>query len=365
VRLTATGNDGARKLDLTDWLDLDYDALLPRQWGSAQPFADGTFQTANNKARFVPTHYQATALAGLTLNTGRIRDQWHTMTRTGLVPKLFGHRAEPHVEISSHDANRLGIKAASLVEIHGTAGSNLARALVSDTMKPGQVFQPMHWSGSFAQNALANAASTQVCDPVSGQPALKSAKVSLTPFNAAWHGFGIGLNPLAGDLQYMAMRPLNIGYAFECADKTIPSQWSAFIAEKLREPAIISSVYGSNPAQYRCIALSEGRLTFAFFASDKPVSASREWLQQQLGKLVNPLEILAGRPALAGEDKGPILCACMNVGRNEISNFISRNSEAVLMSVCEATGAGTGCGSCRIEVQRMINQHQGFAQAAE
>ena len=365
VRLTATGNDGSRKLDLTDWLELDYDTMLPRQWGGRQPFSDGNFQTSNSKARFVPTNYSALSQDGLTLNTGRIRDQWHTMTRTGLVPRLFGHRAEPHVEISPEDAERLGIKVADLVEVLGAGGSSIARALVSDAVLPGQVFQPMHWNGSFANNAVANAASTQVRDPVSGQPALKSAKVSLVAFKAAWHGFGICINPFASDLNYFSMRPLREGFAFECADKTLPQNWLRFIAENFQDTETSSSVYGSNPSQYRCIGLDDGRLTFAFFASDKPVAASRDWLQQQLGKPVNPLEILAGRPALAGEDKGPILCACMNVGRNDISRFISKNTGAALQTVCDATGAGTGCGSCRMEVQRMINQHLGFAQAAE
>jgi assimilatory nitrate reductase catalytic subunit len=365
ARLTAIANEGARKLDLTDWQFQDYETLSPQQWGGAQPFADGKFQTPNGKARFVPTNYAAIERDGLTLNTGRIRDQWHTMTRTGLVPRLFGHRAEPHVEISPQDAKRLGIAAASLVEIQSAKGTSLARALLSDAMPSGQVFQPMHWSSSFANNALANAMSTSVRDPVSGQPALKSAQVSVQPYQAAWQGFGVSIHPVTSKLDYFAVRPLSTGRAFECADKALPENWSQFMAELFPQVEISSSVSGSNPAHYRCVALKDGRLIVAFFASDKPVSASREWLQQQLGKSVNPLEILAGRPAAAGEDKGPILCACVNVGRNEISRFIIKSPGTALQAVCDATGAGTGCGSCRIEVQRMINETRRFNQAAQ
>ena len=365
VNLTVIANNSTRKLDLAQWLTQDYEDLSPQQWGGAQPFHDGKFQTATGKARFVPTQYTTVKQADLTLNTGRIRDQWHTMTRTGLVPKLFGHRAEPHVEISSYDAKRLGIAAAGIVEIRNELGTSLARALVTDAVTAGQVFQPMHWSKRFANNALANSTSSHARDPISGQPALKSSQVSLLPYQAQWYGFGVALQPVTSLSEYFAIRPLDIGNAFECAGKSIPASWPQLLLEAFPSIEISSSVHGSNPAHHRCIAIKDGHLQFAFFASDKPVLASREWLQQQLGKIANPLEILAGRPLSAGEDRGPILCACMNVGRNQISKFIAENANASLDSICQATGAGTGCGSCRLEVKKMMMEVPKFSLAAE
>ena len=365
ANLTTVANHGTRKLDLTNWIGQDYETLAPKQWGNGRPFSDGKFQTSNHKAHFVPTPYQEIKRTDFTLNTGRIRDQWHTMTRTGLVPKLFSHRAEPHVEISPHDAEHLGISAATLVEIRTERGSSLARALVTGTMAPGQIFQPMHWSSKFANNALANAALPEARDPVSGQPALKSAQVSLKKYNAAWYGFGVATHAISSKPDYFATRPLDHGIAFECAGKLLPADWAQFIAELLPTATITSSVHGSNPAQFRCLAYVNNRLEFAFFASDQPVNISRDWVQQKLGTSINPLEILAGRPLVAGEDKGPILCACMNVGRNQISRFIANNSQSTLQTVCDKTTAGTGCGSCRIEVQKMIQEAQKFPQAAE
>jgi assimilatory nitrate reductase catalytic subunit len=365
ARLTTVANDGARKLDLEAWLLEDYETLAPKQWGNAQPFADGKFQTPNGKANFVPTRFAAPHRDGLTLNTGRIRDQWHTMTRTGLVPRLFGHRAEPHVEISPQDAKRLGITAAGLVEIHNVRGRSLARALVTDALSPGQIFQPMHWSSSFANNGLSNVVMSDIRDPVSGQPALKSAQVMLHPYPAAWYGFGIAFEAASCRTDYFAWHPLHKGMAFECASKNAPENWPRFLAQMFLNLDITSSVYGSHPVHYRGLAIKDGQLSFAFIASDRPVSAAREWLQGQLGKPVNPLEILAGCPAKAGEDKGSILCACMNVGRNDIHRFIGKNPNASLVMVCDATGAGTGCGSCRIEVQRMISETEQHAQTAE
>ncbi len=364
VHLTTVANDGARKLDLSQWRGQDYESLSAQQWGTERPFADGKFQTANGRARFVPTAYAAIERDGLTLNTGRIRDQWHTMTRTGLVPKLFGHRAEPHVEISTIDATRLGIAAASLVEIHTAKGKSLARALIDKTAQPGQIFQPMHWSSSFANNSLSNSVMQSTRDPSSGQPALKSTQVNLRPYQAAWYGFGIALDPCTSKLDYFAMRPLDNGQAFECAHNALPKDWTTFVSELFPQDEIASSVQGSNAAQFRCIGFRDGKLSFAFIASNKPAAVARDWLQNQLGKHVNPLEILAARPLQAGEDRGPILCACMNVGRNQISSFIEKNRSATLQTICEATTAGTGCGSCRIEVQRIIQSaHEPHSQA--
>ena len=159
VRLTQMGNNGQRKLDLTAWNDVDYEALQPMQWGGTRPFANGQYQTSTGKAHFIVTDYVALPAQDMTLNTGRIRDQWHTMTRTGLAPKLFGHRAEPYIEINPQDATRLGLAASEIVEVSRNSRKSFARALVTDAVKPGSIFQPMHWNGSFANASMANAAS--------------------------------------------------------------------------------------------------------------------------------------------------------------------------------------------------------------
>jgi assimilatory nitrate reductase catalytic subunit len=354
AQLTTVANYGMRQLDLTKWILPDYNQLAPQQWGKTQPFSDGKFQTPSGKARFVPTRFTAIDRQDFTLNTGRIRDQWHTMTRTGLVPKLFGHRAEPHIEISIQDAAKLGIEAGSLVEIENDLGKSLARALIGNSVQTAEVFMPMHWSDTLANNAKANSVFSQSCDAISGQPALKSAQVSIRPFAAAWYGFGVALNAVSSDLDYFSMRPLHNGFSFECADKKLPEHWPDFLTETFVGCETESSVHGSKTA-YRCLGLKNGRLSFTFFASQKPVAVAREWMQGQLGQIVNPLEILAGRPLRPSEDKGAIICACMNVGRNQILNFINKNPLSNLQTVSAATGAGTGCGSCRGEVQRMLD----------
>jgi assimilatory nitrate reductase catalytic subunit len=365
VALTQVANNNSRKLDLSDWNTADYDTLKPKQWGGTHPFADGKFQTASGRAQFVPTQWQPTTDTKVILNTGRIRDQWHTMTRTGLVPRLFSHRAEPHIEISPRDAKRLDIAPASLAAIEGPNGTSILRALVTDAVKPGEAFQPMHWSSTHASSGLANIYAPTPSDPVSGQPALKSVSVSLKPYRATWYGFGLSLNDAMPQAAYRAHRPLSSGIAFECADELRPEDWMTWLSLSIGEGGEVSSLRGSDPTSFRCVVMRDERLAFAFFASASPVQVSRSWLESLLGKPTNPFAVMAGRPSAPGEDQGAILCACMGVGSNRLSRYIAGTPGASLEQVCRETSAGTGCGSCRAEIRRMMDENAKHLEAAE
>ncbi len=370
--LTQIENGGSRKLDLSEIGAEDYETLRPMQWGGESPFAGARFQTPTGKAQFVATPVQAERLHSretFVLNTGRIRDQWHTMTRTGLSPRLMRHRAEPYLEICAADAARLGLRDAELAIVAGDRGSSILRALITDTVRPGHVFQPMHWSAPFASRGVANSAVPVRLDPVSGQPDLKSAFVSVTRFKATWFGFGLSLTSAKITTSYWSKQNLGAGFAFECAVEAEPQNWPEFL-ESVMGPSHktdeITFVAGVSPAQFRWALFRSGVLQAAFFASAAPVSVSRSWLIDRLGKAdTTALDILAGRPRRQGDDAGAVLCACMNVGRNAISSFAARNPAAGLDAVCQATGAGTGCGSCRPEITKVIHEAQAFRHAAE
>ncbi len=148
ARLTAAENDDRRDLDLgalADISDADYAALEPFQWplragerpGETRFFADGRFYHADGKARFVATPFRAPAARTsdrypLILNTGRIRDQWHTMTRTAKTPRLMAHIGEPFVEIHPDDAQTIGVATADLAEIESAHGRAVLRVVVAD-----------------------------------------------------------------------------------------------------------------------------------------------------------------------------------------------------------------------------------------
>ncbi len=362
--LTSVLNSGSRLLDLTDIASLDYDTMAPQQWGGPQPFAKPKFETPDGKARFVATPMAGATLAAshaFTLNTGRIRDQWHTMTRTGLVPRLFDHRAEPYIEIHPTDAKGLNLKHAELATVKGPHGSSVVRVLISKSVCIGSVFQPLHWSSGFASAAKANAATLAVVDPVSGQPAFKSAPVTVQRFPAQWFGFGVMTGQAKPRFDYWAIRPLPSGQSFECAGLEQPENWQACLAPliDLDDAGFeVSQLTSSSSKAFRCVALRGGKLQFAFFASEIPVPASRHWLQQIVGTEVVAMQVLAGRPATAIADFGPIVCSCNGVGRMQISAAAILQPNASLYQICEQTRAGMGCGSCRPEVQKIIRESQ-------
>jgi assimilatory nitrate reductase catalytic subunit len=372
--LTGVANKGTRLLDLSEYAsisDADYVALMPFQWGGGRLHKKLSFQTADGKARFVPTPYRAPALrvsrGEFRLNTGRIRDQWHTMTRTGLSPRLMQHRGEPHVEINPHDADELGLSPGDLVCLANAQGEVIMRALISPLVTAGEAFMPMHWSGAFASAARINVAIEGNTDPVSRQPELKAGTARLNRYEAMWHGFGISVQRPQLATGYWSLQPITNGYAFECAD-TVPIDDNSSFARRLldvvNEDALMS-VAASDGGFARFALTRDGHLAGAFFMSRGPVSAARNWLIGQLGAKVEPLQILLGRPASAAEDKGAIVCACMNVGRNEIWSYGTRNPSHSLIAICEGTGAGTGCGSCRTEVARIMTEVSQRLQAAE
>ena len=174
ARLSAFENGGARDFDigaLAEIGDAEYDALEPFQWPRPVPaaarrrsrlFADGRFFTRSGKAQFVATAPRAPAHRPdadypLVLNTGRIRDQWHTMTRTGRSPRLTGHNPEPFVQVHPLDAKRFGLTTGDLADVRSAIGRIVVRLEISDAVVPGQVFAPMHWSDRVRERSRASA----------------------------------------------------------------------------------------------------------------------------------------------------------------------------------------------------------------
>ncbi|MPZ12129.1 MAG: molybdopterin-dependent oxidoreductase, partial [Kiloniellaceae bacterium] len=240
--LTAAGNDGSRDLDLSgclDWQAADYEALQPFQWplaaGSSVPgrkrfFTDGGFYTEDGRANFIavapPTSRAEDSAPPFLLNSGRVRDQWHSMTRSGRSPRLSQHVAEPFVEMHPADAARLDILPAGLVALSNHRGRYLARAVVTERQQPGQLFAPMHWSGQWASAGRIDALVSRRRDPHSGQPALKMTRVSAAAFPAAWYGFAVVVHrPQAVAADYWALARTEGGWRIELGGLEAPADW--------------------------------------------------------------------------------------------------------------------------------------------
>ncbi|MDB5729063.1 MAG: nasA, partial [Noviherbaspirillum sp.] len=178
-----------------------FDSLEPVQWPVAAPFAgtgrlfaDRRFAHADGKARFIATVPRLPAHAAdgefpLTLNTGRVRDQWHTMTRTGKSPKLADHIAEPFIDIHPQDALLCGVREGELARVSTRWGSMVARVQHGGGIARGSVFVPIHWNNQTASDARVGALVNPAVDPVSGEPEFKHTPVRVDEFRVEWHGF--------------------------------------------------------------------------------------------------------------------------------------------------------------------------------
>src|SRR5581483_10009939 len=157
--------------------------------------------TPDGRARFVPTAPRAPANAPdedypMVLNTGRIRDQWHTMTRSGRAPRLNAHRPEPFVEVHPQDLLSHGLRAGELARVSTRWGAAVARVHASREQRRGSLFLPIHWSDAFAADARVGALVNPVVDPVSGEPEFKHTPASVERFAVDWHGFALSRRAL-------------------------------------------------------------------------------------------------------------------------------------------------------------------------
>jgi assimilatory nitrate reductase catalytic subunit len=380
ARLSATGNNGTRDFDIGAFSTIkatEYEALAPFQWPRAsgaktstpRMFANGEFFTPDKRAKFIATPFRepittASPQYPLILNTGRIRDQWHTMTRTAKAPRLLSHRGEPYVEIHPSDAKQLGLQAASLATVSSPHGSIVVRTLITDRQQRGTIFVPLHWTDQLASMARVDALVAPHVDPVSGQPELKHTAVNVTPYAAGWYGFAVTLHePSVAWAGYWAKARTKDGWRVELAGDKEPEDWGqvmhALAASSAQTTLDVLAYNDTSSGQHRTAAFDGDRLVAALFAARLPIAVSRDYLASQLGATFADgnarLRILAGRAPADQKDNGPIVCACFSIGRYQITDAVALKGCTTVEAVGAATSAGTNCGSCRPEIGALIH----------
>ena len=360
--------DVSAKADLSD---ADFAAMNPFQWPAPKGaedaetrfFAEGGFYHADQRARFVPVQAKnasrTTEELPFVLNTGRIRDHWHTMTRTARSARLSGHLAEPFVELHPLDAARLSIAAADIVKVGNGQGQVLLRALITDAVAPGSVFVPMHWTDQYAAQARVDALVPGLTDPFSGQPAFKNVPVAVERFKAQRFGFAVLRDrPTKIEADYWALAKVDGGWALEFAQRfltadPVPVQLGV-------EQDFLSVRDSGTQASRRALFDDSNALVAAVFTDAEPVQVSRRWaadlLNQSFETSAAKLACLAGRPRGDAPDQGALVCACQNVGLNTITQAITQGCRSV-DAIGEATTAGTNCGSCRAELKGILDAH--------
>ncbi|NKW91226.1 molybdopterin-dependent oxidoreductase [Rhodobacteraceae bacterium R_SAG9] len=350
---------------LADISDQDYEALQPTKWPVVRGeshrdprfFSEGLFFASGGRGKIVPVKQPPLASDGETrpfrLNTGRVRDHWHTMTRTARAPRLNQHYGEPFLEIHPKDAAKVGLNDADLVDLRNDFGVAVLRALITDRVSEGSVFAPIHWTGEVASQSIVSDLVPPVVDPVSGQPDSKSAQVSLTKHVANWYGYAVGVKELTAKTQYWAKAKLNSGWQIELADDVPPNDWTDFARELFGAHQMeCSSVIDAPKGRARIAFHQDGKLVGALFVDRSPVQVSRSFASSMLGN--HGIDVLAGKPGAAQVDPGPTLCACFSVGVNTILSAIEEQNLISVEQIGAALSAGTNCGSCRPELAALL-----------
>jgi assimilatory nitrate reductase catalytic subunit len=333
--------------------------------GAAQArlFGQGNFFTPDRKARFVAPEPLATDVQPafpFRLNTGRVRDQWHTMTRTGLSPRLATHRAEPFVEVHPADAARLGLVDGGFARVATAHGSCVLQVSISDGQQPCALFAPIHWSDANASSARVGELVAPRTDPHSGQPDAKATQAAVAPVEFRLRGFALTRQPIALPRDtWWARIAVRGGVGYRFATNLSPSAWRDHLAGVL--PGELAEYVDEARGIFRVAAFIDGRLDGCVFLGPS----------EHAGKAVPPWDavkalfeadtiaererqtLLSGRNGLP--DTGPLVCCCFAVGLADIENAVASGATSV-EKVGKLLLAGTNCGSCLPELRKIVTR---------
>ena len=399
AQLSAYQNEGQRDFDISGLSDLssqDYDALKPTLWpcikqadGSLKEqkrfFQHGGFYRPNKKALAVETVFQPPRSSPsrsypFSLNTGRIRDQWHTMTRTAKTSHLLKHISEPFVEINPEDALAATIKEADIVKVKSPAGSVLLRAKLTKSVARGHVFAPFHWSERYASNARVDKLVAAHRDPVSGQPESKITPVNISLFRP--NGFGYVFTRKRPDPNwlhktfnktkfYWAVYGVENGYVIELAGAVYQDDEMSRLYHLLEikdiEGVQICEQVDSKMKNLRRAYFDHEKLLALMILSPQQISLARSYITSIFNETFDnsndKFSLLYGHPPPDQPDKGEIICSCFNVGEKEIVEAAQVNNIRTVKEVGDCLKAGTNCGSCRSEIMKILERNTAPAAA--
>ncbi|MBL8522908.1 MAG: molybdopterin-dependent oxidoreductase [Betaproteobacteria bacterium] len=372
-----------RDLDITGMSYAMIEAA-PKQWpmtegatsGKASLYEDGIFPTANGRARFHDCVFRETAetpvdLFPLRLTTGRLRDQWHGMSRTGLVAQLFSHAPEPMLGLHADDMAARGLADGDVARVSTRRGAMNVRVATSAEVKAGVVYLPMHWGSQFMSGSGINVLTTGVFDPVSKQPELKHSAVQVARVNMVWQMTAMcavsdpqelmfRLSPFLKRFDYASLTPAGSAQAaviLRAFHSLVPE--SSLIDEL---DAILN--LGSDNCDVVLDDAAAGVSKRARLQDEKLVAfrlageaMAGEWLKDFVisGAGVSAvwpwLFAPSAKPPAGQVSRGRIVCSCHDVAESAIVACL-REGNALAM-VQQKLKCGTGCGSCVPELRRM------------
>lgn len=402
-----------RDLDITG---LSYGILEqrgPQQWplptgaatGKARLYEDGVFPTADGKAKFANVAYRPLAEPResrypFSLTTGRLRDQWHGMSRTGTLGRLFGHVPEPAIQMHPQDMDRRGLKDGDLVHVTSKRGSIVVPAQASTEIGLSQAFVAMHWGSEYLGGCSStgerlagiNAITTSAYCPTSKQPELKHAAVKILKAELPWSLLAVAwldeedalaareqfkqlmaLFPFASCVPFSNNAPIagargheRSGVLLRAAAYEAPPDEVIERVERLLHLAGPETLRYADrrKGQRRAMRLArhgtDTKLDAFLLAGDTRAEAwIRTLLQEELPAQAYGRLLLApgAKPPVAVQSRGRQVCSCFNVSEPAIRERLqgSGGSDEQRLSALQVDlRCGTNCGSCVPELKRLV-----------
>lgn len=372
AQLSAYENAGRRDFDLSAWADItraEYDALTPLQWpvnaehpmGRKRLFHDGRFFTPSGRARFIPINPRApqaetSHIAPFRLNTGRLRDQWHTMTRTGVTPRLGGRDPEPRVSMHPQDMVELDVRDGDWLTLENGGGQLRARVAGTDAQRRGELFVPIHWTAQYASSARVDSLIPAVTDPISGQPELKHAVVAATPWRTLSQGYcwmrEVDANPQWDEWVRRDMQG-SVFYQYAMAGHFDPVSW----CRQHWPDAELQQLCDEGAAVHRIAVFVDDCLQAVIWQSPELPDLAPDWVANCVA--VGTLSDMDRRDLLAGHssgasDPGPVVCSCHQIGQYQIETAIAEEGCHSVGALGRALKCGTECGSCVPDLESML-----------
>ena len=373
--LSGFENGGGRDFDISgaaNLTDEDYDRLTPFQWplskdarhGEKRFFAKGGFFTPGRKGRFIAPEapslqMRTTEEFPYRLNTGRIRDQWHGMARSGRSPRLAVHRPEPYVEMHPEDAASARVADGGYAEIKTLYGRCVLKVVVSEGQRKGSLFAPIHWSAETSSSATVGDLVAPRTDPYSGQPESKATPAAVAPVTFALRGFAMARRPIAlPDGTWWARAAIAGGYGYLLATNDDYASWRKYALGLFGKDGDFAEYVDAPREIYRAAAFADGRLDICLFIG--PAEWTPQWdtvKAQFAARTLAPQQrrlLLSGRDAEGTGHAGPVICACFGVGLAAIREAIASCRASNVEEIGKALHAGTNCGSCLPELKKII-----------
>ena len=381
-RATTVGRD----LDIGGLSYALLESAGPQQWpmpqgkvqGLKRLYADGVFPTVSGRAKFVSTKYvppaeDINARYPLHLSTGRLRDQWHGMSRTGTVGRLFSHVEEPLLAMNAADMARRGLVDGDIVQLSSRRGKLILRVETSAEMRAGQTFMPMHWGSQFMNGLGVNALTINACDPVSRQPELKHAAVQVEKRALPWQMIAMRkgdalkrmsrLQPLLKHFEYASVGLLGRDeelVILRTANATALPDELLFEIDAilgLDDAAEVMNYRDAKRGISKRALMEDGKLLGVRLTGE---TVARDWLKEVIAQgsdaqslrpwLFAPLSA----PPAGQSQRGRIVCNCLDVSEQEILAEFRNGLD--LPAIQAKLKCGTECGSCVPELKRLVAQ---------